>query len=178
MPCMCMCMSCTRVRTSPLRDQPFACKSPRSIAMRRRAMPTLTWSVSCCVARPIQLSRVFCNRGLHSRALSTIADPPARVDARVGVFVDVENLGSFLKADGARRLVEWSTEYGKVVMRKAVGNFSKPRGQCSPEEPHRERLRTAARRTACLRQVNGGCQVGRGGHGHAHAPRRHCLGHR
>ena len=44
----------------------------------------------------------------------------------MGVFVDVENLGSFLKADGARRLVEWSTEYGKVVMRKAVGNFSNP----------------------------------------------------
>ena len=94
--------------------------------MRRRATPTLTWSVSCCAARPIQLPRGFCNRGLHSRALSTIADPPARVDARVGVFVDVENLGSFLKADGARRLVEWSTEYGKVVMRKAVGNFSNP----------------------------------------------------
>ena len=43
---------------------------------------------------------------------------------RVGVFIDVENLGAFLKGGGAQQIIEWAAQHGKVVMRKAVGNFS------------------------------------------------------
>jgi uncharacterized LabA/DUF88 family protein len=43
-----------------------------------------------------------------------------------GIFVDAENLGSFLKADGARQLVESASEFGNPIVRKAYGNWANP----------------------------------------------------
>ena len=63
---------------------------------------------------------------LHRRAPNARAGTICSLvdDGRVGVFVDVENLAAFLKDGGAKLLVEWGAEHGKVVMRKAVGNFA------------------------------------------------------
>ena len=73
-----------------------------------------------CALRPRQL---LCR--LVSRQCSSLARSPTEASGgRVGVFVDVENLGFFLKADGAQRLVEWGAAHGKVVIRKAIANFS------------------------------------------------------
>jgi len=44
----------------------------------------------------------------------------------VGIFVDVENLGNFLKHSGAEKLVETASEYGSPIVRKAFGNWANP----------------------------------------------------
>ena len=73
-----------------------------------------------CALRPRQL---LCR--LAFRQCSSLARSPTEAGgSRVGVFVDAENLGFFLKSDGAQRLVEWGAVHGKVVIRKAIGNFT------------------------------------------------------
>ncbi len=43
---------------------------------------------------------------------------------KVAVFLDVENLSSWLKSDGGEKLLERASELGRVVVRRAYGNFS------------------------------------------------------
>ncbi|MFE4107905.1 NYN domain-containing protein [Almyronema epifaneia] len=44
---------------------------------------------------------------------------------KVAVFLDVENLSGWLKADGGEALLERSSELGRVVVRRAYGDFSR-----------------------------------------------------
>lgn len=43
---------------------------------------------------------------------------------KVAIFLDVENLSSWLKADGGETLLERANELGRVVVRRAYGDFS------------------------------------------------------
>lgn len=43
---------------------------------------------------------------------------------KVAIFLDVENLSGWLKADGGEILLDRSTELGRVAVRRAYGNFS------------------------------------------------------
>lgn len=43
---------------------------------------------------------------------------------KVAIFLDVENLSGWLKADGGEALLERANELGRVVVRRAYGNFS------------------------------------------------------
>ncbi|MDX2253895.1 MAG: NYN domain-containing protein [Pseudanabaenaceae cyanobacterium bins.39] len=43
---------------------------------------------------------------------------------KVAIFLDVENLSGWLKADGGETLLERSNELGRVVVRRAYGDFS------------------------------------------------------
>lgn len=45
---------------------------------------------------------------------------------KVAIFLDVENLSGWLKADGGETLLERATELGRVVVRRAYGDFSIP----------------------------------------------------
>ncbi|MEM7062538.1 MAG: NYN domain-containing protein [Cyanobacteria bacterium P01_B01_bin.77] len=45
---------------------------------------------------------------------------------KVAIFLDVENLSGWLKADGGESLLERASELGRVVVRRAYGNFSIP----------------------------------------------------
>ena len=73
-----------------------------------------------CALRPRQLLCRLAYRQCSSLARS----PTVASGSRVGVFVDAENLGFFLKGNGAQRLVEWGAAHGKVVVRKAFANFT------------------------------------------------------
>ncbi len=43
---------------------------------------------------------------------------------KVAIFLDVENLSGWLKADGGEALLERASELGRVVVRRAYGDFS------------------------------------------------------
>ena len=43
---------------------------------------------------------------------------------KVAIFLDVENLSGWLKADGGEILLERANELGRVVVRRAYGDFS------------------------------------------------------
>jgi uncharacterized protein (TIGR00288 family) len=43
---------------------------------------------------------------------------------KVAIFLDVENLSGWLKADGGEALLERANELGRVVVRRAYGDFS------------------------------------------------------
>jgi uncharacterized protein (TIGR00288 family) len=43
---------------------------------------------------------------------------------KVAIFLDVENLSNWLKADGGEALLERANELGRVVVRRAYGDFS------------------------------------------------------
>ncbi|MEM7067017.1 MAG: NYN domain-containing protein [Cyanobacteria bacterium P01_B01_bin.77] len=43
---------------------------------------------------------------------------------KVAIFLDVENLSGWLKADGGESLLDRANELGRVVVRRAYGNFS------------------------------------------------------
>ncbi|MDX2240679.1 MAG: NYN domain-containing protein [Leptolyngbyaceae cyanobacterium bins.302] len=43
---------------------------------------------------------------------------------KVAIFLDVENLSGWLKADGGETLLERANELGRVVVRRAYGDFS------------------------------------------------------
>jgi uncharacterized protein (TIGR00288 family) len=43
---------------------------------------------------------------------------------KVAIFLDVENLSGWLKADGGEELLERANELGRVVVRRAYGDFS------------------------------------------------------
>ncbi len=43
---------------------------------------------------------------------------------KVAVFLDVENLSGWLKAEGGEILLDRSTELGRVAVRRAYGDFS------------------------------------------------------
>jgi uncharacterized protein (TIGR00288 family) len=45
---------------------------------------------------------------------------------KVAIFLDVENLSGWLKADGGEALLERANELGRVVVRRAYGDFSIP----------------------------------------------------
>ncbi|MGK7946852.1 MAG: NYN domain-containing protein, partial [Microcystaceae cyanobacterium] len=45
---------------------------------------------------------------------------------KVAIFLDVENLAHWLKLDGGETLLERSSELGRVVVRRAYGDFSLP----------------------------------------------------
>lgn len=45
---------------------------------------------------------------------------------KVAIFLDIENLSTWLKADGGQKLLERASELGRVVVRRAYGNFSIP----------------------------------------------------
>ncbi|MBD3884428.1 NYN domain-containing protein [Phormidium tenue FACHB-886] len=45
---------------------------------------------------------------------------------KVAIFLDVENLSGWLKADGGATLLEHASELGRVVVRRAYGDFSNP----------------------------------------------------
>eukprot|EP00929_Paragymnodinium_shiwhaense_P100320 TRINITY_DN62576_c0_g1_i1.p1 TRINITY_DN62576_c0_g1~~TRINITY_DN62576_c0_g1_i1.p1 ORF type:complete len:580 (-),score=84.52 TRINITY_DN62576_c0_g1_i1:79-1818(-) len=98
---------------------------------RRRA----AFVTSCIVALSLQARRRHRQTQLlAARRVQRESDAPAIRDdkgfavakkaQKVGLFLDVENLGFFLKQDKAvRRLVEWASEHGDVVIRKAVACF-------------------------------------------------------
>ena len=46
------------------------------------------------------------------------------MENKVAVFLDVENLSGWLKADGGEILLDRSTELGRVAVRRAYGDFS------------------------------------------------------
>ncbi|TVQ15457.1 MAG: NYN domain-containing protein, partial [Leptolyngbya sp. DLM2.Bin27] len=43
---------------------------------------------------------------------------------KVAIFLDVENLSGWLKSDGGETLLERANELGRVVVRRAYGDFS------------------------------------------------------
>lgn len=45
---------------------------------------------------------------------------------KVAIFLDVENLSGWLKADGGKALLERANKLGRVVVRRAYGDFSIP----------------------------------------------------
>ncbi|WP_287168747.1 MULTISPECIES: hypothetical protein, partial [unclassified Microcystis] len=52
---------------------------------------------------------------------------------KVAIFLDVENLSGWLKADGGEALLERANELGRVVVRRAYWDLNKFQAQTKPK---------------------------------------------